>query len=141
MNYMPVNIAENFVLQPITAHEIKLEILKLNPRKSSGDDNIGAKMIQTCPDVFVENLAKIYNNSITKGDYPYQMKIAKVIALFKKGENSCLRAIDQLVLLSMFNTFFKNFCANNSCRSLNATKYYIITNLDLGNFILKLWLW
>ena len=43
MNYMPANIAENFFLQPITAHEIKLEILKLNPRKSPSDDNIGAK--------------------------------------------------------------------------------------------------
>ena len=86
MNYMPVNIAENFFLQPITAHEIKLEKLKLNPRKYPGDDNIGAKIIQICPDVFAENLAKIYNNFITEGDYPDQIKIAKVIALFKKGE-------------------------------------------------------
>ena len=59
MNYMPANIAENFFLQPITDHEIKLEILKLNPRKSPGDDNIGAKIIQICPYVFAENLAKI----------------------------------------------------------------------------------
>ena len=42
MNYMPTNIAENYFLQPITAHEIKLEILKWNPRKSPSDDNIGA---------------------------------------------------------------------------------------------------
>ena len=52
MNYMPANIAENFFLQPIAAHEIKLEVLKLNPRKCPGDDNIGAKIIQICPDVF-----------------------------------------------------------------------------------------
>ena len=45
MNYMPANIAENFFLQPIIAHEIKLEKLKLNPRKSPGEDNIGAKII------------------------------------------------------------------------------------------------
>ena len=31
-NYLPVNTTENFFLQPITAHEIKLEILKLNPK-------------------------------------------------------------------------------------------------------------
>ena len=29
---------------------------------------------------------KIYKNSITEGDYPDQMKIAKIIALFKNGE-------------------------------------------------------
>ena len=28
----------------------------------------------------------------------------------------------------------KNFCANNSCRLLNVTKYYVITNLDSGNY-------
>ena len=121
MNYMPANIAENFFLQPITVHEIKLEILKLNPQKSPGDHNIGAKIIQICPDVFAENLAKIYNNSITRGDYPDQMKIAKVIALFKKGESSCLKTIDQLVYYQCL-TKFLNFCANNLCRSLNVIK-------------------
>ena len=141
MNYMPANIAEHFFSQPITAHEIKLEILELNPRKYPGDENIGAKIIQICPDVFAENLAKIYNNSITIGDYPDQMKIAKVIALFKKGGNSCLKTIDQLVYYQCFIKKIKNFCANNSCRSLNVTKYYISTNLDSGNFNLQLWLW
>ena len=97
MTYMPVNIAENFFLQPVTAYEIKLEIFKLNPRKSPDDDDIGAKIIRICPDDFAENLAKIYNNSITKGDYPDQRKIAKVIALLKRGKNSCLKTIDQLV--------------------------------------------
>ena len=82
MNYMAANIAENFFLQPITTHEIKLVILKLNPRKPPGDDNIGAKIIQIWPDIFAENLAKIYNNCITKGNYPDQMTIATVIAVF-----------------------------------------------------------
>ena len=136
MNYMPANIAENFFLQPITAHEIKLEILKLNPRNSPGDD----KMSQICPGVFAENLAKIYNNSITRSDYPDQMEIAKVIAFFKKGKSSCLKTIDQLVYYECLTNFLKNFCANNFCRSLNVIKYYIITNWDSGNFILQLWL-
>ena len=107
MNYMPANIAETFLLQPITAHEIKLVILKLNPRKSPGDDNIGAKIIQICPDVFAENLAKIYNNSIARGDYPDQMKIAKVIALFKKGEKFLPKNYRPISLLSMFNKIFE----------------------------------
>ena len=48
------------------------------------------------PDVFSENLAKICNDSITKGEYHKQLKIAKVIALFKKGGgNTILKAIDQ----------------------------------------------
>ena len=52
MNKMPANIMEKFFLQPITAHKIKLDILKLNPWKSRDDDNIGARIIQISPDVF-----------------------------------------------------------------------------------------
>ena len=44
-NYLPANTTENFFLQLITAHEIKLEKLKLNQKKSPGDDNIGARII------------------------------------------------------------------------------------------------
>ena len=77
----------NFLLQPITASQVKCEILKLNSKKSPGDDNIGAKIFQICHDVFFQNLSKIYNNSISKGEYPQQMKIARVIALYKTGEN------------------------------------------------------
>ena len=99
---------------------------------------LGARIIQISPDVFALYLAKIYINSITKGDYPDQMKLAKVIALFKK---SCLETINQLVYYQCLVTFLKNFCENNSSCSVNATEYYTITNLDSVKFILQLWLW
>ena len=86
LTYLPDEIMQNFFLQPITASQVKCEILKLNSKKSSGDDNIGAKIIQLCPYVFPQNLSKIYNDSISKGEYPQQMKIARVIALYKKGK-------------------------------------------------------
>ena len=130
MNYMPANIAENFFLQLITAHEIKLEILKLNPRKSPGDDNIGAKIIQICPDVFAENLAKIYNNSITRGDYPDQMKIAKVIALFKKGEKFLPKNYRPISLLSMFNKIFEKLLCKQLVSFIERNK--ILYNYQFG---------
>ena len=55
----------------------------------------------------LKNLAKIYNNSITRGDYPDQMKIAKVIALFKKGEKLLPKNYRPISLLSMFNNIFE----------------------------------
>ena len=125
MNYMPANTAENLFLQPITAHEIKLEILKLNPRKSPSDDNIGAKNRQICPNVFGENLAKIYNKSITKGDYPDQMKIAKVIALFKKGWKFMPKNYRPISLLSMFDNIFEKLLCKQlvSCIQRNNILY------------------
>ena len=47
----------------------------MNPRKSSGPDNIGARLIQLCPAIFADDLTKIFNNAMAKGEYPIQLKI------------------------------------------------------------------
>ena len=65
-----------------------VEIYKLNSRKAAGPDNIGPKILKHCPEIFAMNLEKIFNESIDEGVYPSQMKIARVIALFKKGNKS-----------------------------------------------------
>ena len=88
LNYLPAQITETFFLSPVVEEELISEIKKLNPRKSCGSDDIGAKVIQLCPMILADNLAKIYNHSIEICDYPSELKIAKVIALFKKGEKS-----------------------------------------------------
>ena len=41
-------------------------------------------MIELCHAIFAENLSLIYNNAIEIGKYPMALKVAKVIALFKK---------------------------------------------------------
>ena len=58
--------------------------------KALGHDSIGTKIIHLCPDIFAENLSKIFNNAILQGVYPDAMKMkkAKVIALFKGGIKS-----------------------------------------------------
>ena len=86
LTYLPDETMQNFFLQPISASQVKCEILKLNSKKSPGDDNIGATIIQLCPDVFSQNLSKLYNDSISKDEYPQPMNIARVIALYKKGK-------------------------------------------------------
>ena len=121
LTYLPDDIMHNFFLQPITASQVKCEILKLNSKKSLGGDNIGAKIIQICPDVFSQNLSKIYNNSISKGEYPQQMKIARVMALYKKGEKykpdnylpisllSCINKIFEKILCKQLLSFIERF--------------------------------
>ena len=113
LTYLPDEIMQNLFLQPITASQVKYEILKLNSKKSPGDVNIGAKIIPLCPDVFSQNLSKIYNNSISKGEYPQQMKIARVIALYKKGEKYKPDNYRPISLLSCFNKIFEKYYVNN----------------------------
>ncbi len=106
--------------------EVLNEINKLNPRKSPGPDGIGAKLIQLCPDIFADNLSIIYNKSIQEGVYPVDMKIAKVIALYKKGSHVLPDNYRPISLLSIFDKIFEKLL----CRRL--LKY-----LELNNYIYK----
>ena len=109
------DIAENtFFLSPTSVQEIEREIKLLNPKKASGPDNIGAKVLKLCPHIFASNLSKIYNRSIEMGEYPAQLKLAKVIALFKKGDKLQPNNYRPISLLSCFNKIFEKIL----CRKL-----------------------
>ena len=75
--------------------------------KAPGHDSIGTKIISLCPDIFAENLSKIFNKAILQGVYPATMKIAKVIALFKGGIKSKPNNYRPISLLSHFDKIFE----------------------------------
>ena len=103
---------------PVNEHELLKEIKMLNPRKYSGADNIGARLVQLCPAVFAENLTKIYNNAMAKGEYPVQLKVAKVIALYKKGEKYNPRNYRSTSLSSFPNKLFEKILCKRLVRFL-----------------------
>ena len=75
--------------------------------KAPGHDSIGTKIIHLCPEIFAENLSKLFNNSISKGVYPNAMKIAKVIALFKSGIKANPNNYRPISLLSHCDKIFE----------------------------------
>ena len=105
--YLPARVENTFFLSPTNIDEILNEIKKLNPRKSCGPDNIGTKVIKLCPAIFAENLSLIYNKALEIGKYPMALKVAKVIALFKKGDKYQPNNYRPISLLSCFNKIFE----------------------------------
>ena len=84
--------------------------------KAPGHDSIGTKIIHLCPDIFAENLSKIFNNAVLQGVYPDAMKIAKVLALFKGGIKSIPNNYRPISSLSHFDKIFeKNFMQKTCC--------------------------
>ena len=102
----------------MSENELLKEVKRLNPRKSSGADNIGARLVQLCRIVFAENLTKIYNNAIAKGEYPAQLKIAKVIALYKRGVKYNPGNYRPISLLSCLNKLFEEILCKRLARFL-----------------------
>ena len=92
--YLQSSLPNTFILSHVIFEEIFREIKLLDPKKAAGADGIGAKVIKLCPEIFAINLEKIFNHYIDRGEYPSEMRIARVIALHKKGEKMTLTTID-----------------------------------------------
>ena len=139
LEYLPSRSSDSFYLAPTCKEDVLCEIKKMKPMKAPGHDSIGTKIIHLCPDIFAENLSKIFNNAILQGVYPDAMKIAKVIALFKGGIKSNPITIGRLVYFLILIKYSKKFYAKDLLHSWNKNKYYTATNTDFENCIPQQW--
>ena len=108
-------------------------------------------------------MSKIYNHAIEQGEYPTQLKIAKVIALYKKGERYKPNNYRLISLLSCFNKVFEKiickqilaFLYNNEIlydyqygfRKIYSTTLAMIEfsdnihrQLDFGNYVISIFI-
>ena len=90
-------------LHPITEVEIIRYIDKLEPKRSSGYDNINNIILKELQHIISEPLSTIFNNSLLQGIFPNKMKIAKVVPLHKsnsRNETTNYRPISLLLTIS-----------------------------------------
>ena len=101
--YINNRIRESFFLSPVEEVDILREIKNLASNKAPGPDDIGAKLLKLDPDVFLYSLRLIYNRAIVNGQYPNEMKLTKVIAIYKQGIMHVADNYRHISLLSCFN--------------------------------------
>ena len=65
---------------------VKKIILNLDISKSSGVDDISAKLIKHAGNEVVNTLTELVNLSLNQGKFPYKWKHAKIFPLFKIGD-------------------------------------------------------
>ena len=61
---------------------------RLHAKCSSGNDDISTKLLKFMKDALVEPLKLIKNQTFVNGTYPDNLKIAKVIPIFKKDKET-----------------------------------------------------
>ena len=67
---------------PVETSEI-CTIINGMKESSAGWDGIHAKIVKSTYNLYLDTLTHVFNLSITKGIFPRELKVAKVIALFK----------------------------------------------------------
>ena len=105
--FLSNKIDEIIFLSPTYEQKISKEISKLKPNKSSGPDGISPRLIKDCAPCIIKPLTIIFNNSLETAKYPSALKIAKVLALYKKNEMYLPDNYRPISLLSCFDNFFE----------------------------------
>ena len=85
--FLSNKIDETIFLSPTSEQEINKEISKLKQNKSSGPDGISPRLIRDCVPCIIKPLTIIFNNSLETAKYPSALKMAKVLALYRKKWN------------------------------------------------------
>ena len=170
------NLAEKIVthIDPLTyirykAHQLRiprieepemLNVIAQLKNSAAGHDSLPGSIMKQCADKCIVPLTHIINVSITKGYFPEEFKLAKVLPIFKSGDEQNYRPIS---ILPFFSKIFEKIIANHimdfldtndilydkqfGFRKSHSTSHAIITlvdkvsrTLDTGKFIVGVFL-
>ena len=105
--YLQNKVENSFFLHFTTEQEISRVIDNLNPKKSSGYDDLPVKFVQLCKKIISNPLKLIFNQAIATGEYPDKLKNAKVLPIYKKGATNILSNYRPISVLSVLNKIFE----------------------------------
>ena len=115
----PCGIGFNFV--NVTVTDVMKIIDNLQAKTSSGVDGLSVKLLKLIKDDLASSITLIINQSFQSGIFPDQLKIAKVISIFKKDDSakldnyrtiSILPAISKVFEKIIFNQLQEHFITN-----------------------------
>ena len=105
---MKHEIFSQFSLHLVHEEEIYTIIHKFPTKTSTGHGNLYMKLIKSTSSLIYKPLTIIINQSLKTGIFPDKVKIAKVLPLYKKDDDTNLNNYRPISLLPFLSIFFKN---------------------------------
>ena len=105
-------------------------LLKVNPSKSSGPDNIPNRILKECAVLLAPILQKIFQVSINTGDLPKNWRDANISSIFKKGDKHLPENYRSVSLTSVPCKLLEHIICRHLMKHLETNK--ILTNLNHG---------
>ena len=96
----------------MTLSEIHETIEQLKSKNSSDNDGLSVTFLKKISLSISKPLLHIFSKSLNTGVIPHQLKIAKVIPLFKSGDRSLLDNYRPIALLSSFSKILEKIVCN-----------------------------
>ena len=112
----------NLFMFPTTENEVSSVIRAMKPKTSSGHDNISPKLLQEIYQGILYPLTHIINLSLKHGCVPDQMKLAKVIPIYKSGDKQEIVNYRPISLLPTFSKILERIVYRRLYSFLSANK-------------------
>ena len=96
----------------ISTAEVTNVIISLK-ESSPGWDNIPAFILKQCMDCFVNPLTHIINRSFIEGIFPKELKLARVVPIYKSGDSTSITNYKPISILTCFSKIFEKIIYNH----------------------------
>ena len=106
----------------INTEQVKSYIIKLDLTKASGLDDLGPRIIKLAVNLLSPPIAWLINKSIESGEFPSQLKIAKVYPVFKGGDKSDPSNYRPISILPTISKIFEKHVIKHLMAYLNKHK-------------------
>lgn len=102
-----------FVFKSCTAVDIEKLVSQLSTGKAAGFDDINAIFLKNAATTFSDVLSTVFDNCITSGKFPNELKVARVTPIYKsKGDPDDPDNYRPISVLPVFSKIFERFLAN-----------------------------
>ena len=101
--------------------DVRRELQRVNPRKSSGPDGVPGRVLRGCADQLAEVFTSIFNLSLHLSEVPTCFKQATIIPIPKKSSITCLNDYRPVALTSTIMKCFERLVRTHICSTLPNT--------------------
>ena len=121
-NYLGAPVSHSMYLFNTSEAEILRNIKSLKNTNSLGSDNFPTKFVKLSAPLIAPALEKIFNHSMKSGVYPDALKVAKVIPIFKKGDQTSVNNYRPISVLSPINKIFEKILYTRLIKYIDKSK-------------------
>ena len=118
-NYLTRSFNGRISLFPTDPFEITTIVNSLKNSRSEGVDGINISIVKACIDLIALPLSTIFNKSISTGIVPNQLKIAKVIPVFKADDRCQFINYRPISILPCFSKILEKLLYNRFLNFIN----------------------
>ena len=120
-DYLPPSNSKSIFLEPATKDEVE-KLIALLKDSSAGWDDIQAKILKITYHSYLPTIVHLLNLSLEQGVFPNQLKLARVVALYKADDPMIISNYRPVSILPVLSKLFERVMYNRLLNFINENK-------------------